>query len=267
VDVRLDTQRAFDGVAATYHQSNADNRILAAMRERLWRAVEQHVPIGSHLLDLGCGPGTDEAYFATHGYRVTATDWAAAMVHEARLRVGAAGLDAKVDVLHVGVDELHRLAPATFDAAFSNLGPLNCVADLNAAAHQIAGRVRVGGLFIASAIGRVCPWEIALYAWRRDWKRLNVRFARGLTPVPLERRTVWTQYYAPAAFERAFVGAGFARVERRALGLFVPPPYMQAFADRHPRAIRALQSIDDLVGGWPGARAWGDHFLVVMRKV
>jgi SAM-dependent methyltransferase len=266
VDLMVDTQRAFDGVAAAYHRLNVENVVLSSMRERLWAAVERHVPAGSHLLDLGCGPGTDEAYFAAHGYRVTATDWSPAMVHEARLRVGAIGLDAKVDVLHLGIHEIDRLAPATFDAACSNLGPLNCVPDLVAAAKQIADRVRPGGLFIASVIGRVCPWEIALYASRRDWTRLRVRFAQELTPVPLEGRTVWTRYYTPAVFERTFADAGFERVERRSLGLLVPPPYMHAFADRHPRMVRGLQRLEDVIAAWPGVRALGDHFLVVMRK-
>ena len=31
--------------------------------------------------------------------------------------------------------------------------------------------------------------------------------------------------------------------------------------------VSALQRIDDRLGGWPGVRAWGDHFLIVMRKV
>jgi SAM-dependent methyltransferase len=266
VDVIVDTQRAFDGVAATYHRSNVENRVLAAMRERLWRAVERHVPAGSHLLDLGCGPGTDEEYFAAHGYRVTATDSSPAMVHEARLRVGRSRLGAKVDVHHLGIDEIDRLAPATFDAAYSNLGPLNCVRDLASAARRIADRVRPGGMLIASVIGRVCPWEIALYASRRDWARVRVRFAQELTPVPLDGGTVWTRYYSPAAFERTFAGAGFARVDRRALGLLVPPPYMQAFVDRHPAMMNGLLRIEDAIGSWPGVRAWGDHFLVVMQK-
>jgi 2-polyprenyl-3-methyl-5-hydroxy-6-metoxy-1,4-benzoquinol methylase len=80
VDVLIDTRRAFDGVAPIYHQVNVENRLLAWMRAQLWRAVSRHVPPASHLLDLGCGPGTDEAHFAAQGYRVTAIDWSPAMV-------------------------------------------------------------------------------------------------------------------------------------------------------------------------------------------
>ena len=266
VNVELDTQRAFGGVAATYHDSNADNRIVRAMRERFWRTVGDCVPPGSHLLDLGCGPGTDEEFFAARGYRVTAIDWSLEMAEEARRRVRQAGVEDRVSIQHLGIQEVDRLAPATFDAACSNFGPLNCVVDLEAAARAIVRRLRPGGVLIASVIGRVCPWELALYFARGDWARMRVRFSLAPTPVPLESRTVWMRYYSPSSVTRIFAAAGFARVELRTLGLVVPPPYMQAFADRHPTFVAGLQRIEDRIGGWPGVRACGDHFLIVLRK-
>jgi hypothetical protein len=74
------------------------------------------------------------------------------------------------------------------------------------------------------------------------------------------------RYHTPGTFERAFKAAGFARVSVRALGLFVPPPYMQAFADRHRPLVERLQRVDDMVGTYPVLRGFGDHFLVVLRK-
>jgi SAM-dependent methyltransferase len=265
----LDTQRAFDGVASDYDRSNAENTILCAMRARLWAAVDAHVAPGSQILDLGCGPGCDAERFAVRGHHVTAIDWSAAMVAEARRRVRDSGVGRRVDVRHLGIHDLDRLMPPTrqFDAAYSNFGPLNCIAQPNAAAHMIADRVRTGGVLVASVIGRVCPWEIAVHTARGQFARTAVRFRRGLAPVPLEGRTVWTRYYTPGEFQRIFELAGFRRASLCALGLFVPPPYMQAFAGRHPMLVSALQRIDDRVGGWPGIRAWGDHFLIVMRKV
>ena len=262
----LDTQRAFDGVAAGYDRSNAANRVLVHMRARAWRAIDDFVPRGSHVVDLGCGPGCDAEHLARLGYRVTAIDWSRAMVDQARRRLAAVHLADRVDVLHVGIHEVDRLAPVTFDAAYSNFGPLNCVDDLAASARLIADRLRPGGVLVASVIGRVCPWEVALYLARGAWRRAAIRFREDPVPVPLEGRTVWTRYYTPAAFTKIFAAAGFAPASLRALGLFAPPPYLEGFAARHPHLVSALQQVEDRVGGWPGVRAWGDHFLIVLRK-
>ena len=87
----FDTQRAFDGVAAGYDRSNAANPTLCHMRARAREAVQALVPHGSHVIDLGCGPGTDAEYLAQNGYRVTAIDWSRAMVDEARRRLAGVG--------------------------------------------------------------------------------------------------------------------------------------------------------------------------------
>jgi SAM-dependent methyltransferase len=188
------------------------------------------------------------------------------MVEQARARVTAAGLGHLVTVQHLGIHQLERLPCGVFDAAYSNFGPLNCVPDLPAAAAEISARLRPGGVLIASVIGRVCPWEALFYAARGDWNRVRVRFAHDPVSVPLNGYTVWTRYYLPVEFERAFVSAGFARVALRALGLAAPPPYMNAFADRHSRLTQALHRVDDVIGWWPGLRMWGDHFLIVLEK-
>lgn len=264
----VDTQHAFDGVAVGYDRSNTDNCTLSAMRARVHRAVDAVVPVKSRMLDLGCGPGADAEYFARAGHRVTAIDWSLSMVEEARRRMNAAGVADRVVVQHVGIHELDRLdhIATAFDAAYSNFGPLNCVVDLPAAAQRIADRLRPGGLLVASVIGRVCPWEIALYLSRGDLSRAGIRFRRGLVAVPLGGRTVWTRYFTPREFEQIFTAAGMTRVSLSALGLFAPPPYLEAFAGRHPRLVAALQRVDDRVGAWPVLRSWGDHFLIVMRK-
>jgi 2-polyprenyl-3-methyl-5-hydroxy-6-metoxy-1,4-benzoquinol methylase len=261
-----DIAEAFDAVAAGYHDSNAANPILADMRRRVLAAIGAHVPRGARILDLGCGPGTDDELLARAGYDVTAIDWSRSMVHEAEQRIARADLRDRVRVHHLGIHQLDRLPSFAYDAAISNFGPLNCVPDLGEAARQVAVRLRHHAVLIASVIGRVCPWEIAFYTARGRFTRARVRFARGAVAVPLNGRTVWTRYYSPAEFEAIFGEHGFSRVSLHALGLFAPPPYLEGFAARHPRLVERLGGIDATVGGWPLLRRWGDHFLIVLRK-
>ena len=262
----LDTQHAFDSVAADYDRSNTENPILCAMRRRVLGEVSRRIGRGGRILDLGCGPGADDEALAKAGYQVTAIDWSPNMVEQARARINAAGVSGRVTVQHLGIHQLERLPIGIFDAAYSNFGPLNCVPNLPNAATEIAARLRPGGIVVASVIGRVCPWELVLYAVRGDWDRARVRFAASSVAVPLNGETVWTQYYTPAEFERPFVAAGFSRVALRALGLMAPPPYLKGFAERHDRLTNALHHVDDVVGAWPGLRSWGDHFLIVLKK-
>jgi hypothetical protein len=171
-----------------------------------------------------------------------------------------------VDVHELGIHELDRLPAGRYDAALSNFGSLNCVPELAPVAQQLASRLSPGGVIVASVIGRLCPWEIALHTLRRDWPRLRVRFASKSVPVPLNGNTIWTRYYTPREFERPFVEAYFRRTWLRGLGSLVPPPYMDAFAGRHPRLVRFLQGVEDRIADWPGMRECGDHFLIVLRK-
>jgi hypothetical protein len=105
-----------------------------------------------------------------------------------------------------------------------------------------------------------------LYVGRGNWSRARLRFADGFVAVPLQGRTVWTHYYTPRQFVRPFVAAGFRRVYLRGLGLLAPPPYMEAFARRHPAAVERLLAIEDEVGRWPCLRQCGDHFLIVLLR-
>jgi SAM-dependent methyltransferase len=262
----LETQRAFDGVAAFYDRTNKENPILCEMRRRTLAAVARHVPRGGRVLDLGCGPGTDDTMLARAGFAVTAIDSAPEMVAEARRQVRRAGLEDRVDVQEVGIHELRRLPTERYDAALSNFGPLNCVPNLEDVAAHLAERLSPGGVLVASVIGRFCPWEIVRQAVRRDWSRLRIRFTKGAVPVPLNGNTIWTRYYTPREFEHPFGRAGFGRVSLRALGSLVPPPYMDAFAARHSRLVGVLQRVEDRTAHWPGMRACGDHFLIVLRK-
>jgi SAM-dependent methyltransferase len=264
-----DTQHAFDAVAPTYDADNAANPLICDMRARARALVTRLVPAGASLLDLGCGPGADAEWFGRRGYRVTAIDWSQVMVRHAGDRIRAAGLDGAVTVTHGGIHELDRLAltaRVTVDGAYSNLGPLNCVPNLADAARSLAAHIRPGGLFVASVIGRICPWEIARYGMVGQWARAALRFKRGFVAVPLEGRIVWTQYYSPARFARVFAEAGFSLVSLEAMGLLLPPPYLNGFAGRHAKLMHWLGRVERRVAALPAVRQCGDHFLIAMRR-
>jgi SAM-dependent methyltransferase len=188
------------------------------------------------------------------------------MVRRTRERADREGLGDRVVAINIGAHELQQLGEAgSYDGAYSNLGALNCVPDLDDVARECARLLKPGGRLVFTVIGRICPWEVAYYLLRRRWARVKVRYARGFAPVSMNQRTVWTRYYTPREFYRPFAGH-FTLTHHRGVCVFVPPPYLVSIRQRHWEWYQRLWSIDRWVAGWPLLRAVGDHFLVVMRK-
>lgn len=260
----LETQRAFDSVAVDYDGPRGNNELIQRMRLTLWETVLKEVPAKGRLLDLGCGTGIDALEFARRGFQVVATDWSPQMVERTRARAAAEDLQWRVTAAHVGVQQLDQLN-GRFDAIYSNFGPLNCAPDLGAVATECARLLRPGGKLIFSVIGRICPWEVAHYALRRRFKRAMVRATRGATAVGMNRHTIWTYYYLPREFYRAFADH-FWLESYRALSLFMPPPYLVDAYRRRRSWYERLGRIDDRFGGLPLLRDMGDHFLIVMHR-
>jgi SAM-dependent methyltransferase len=264
----LDTQRAFDSVAADYDGPRGNNALIQRMRQTLWDTVAAELGTGSRLLDLGCGTGIDAAEFARRGYEVVATDWSPSMVERTLSRAADASLGGRLRARHLGVQELDRLDGSfdgTFDGIYSNFGPLNCAPDLKDVADQCARLLRPGGVMVFSVMGRICPWEAAHYALRGRFRRAAVRATRGATAVGMNRHTIWTKYYLPREFYRPFADQ-FRLAGYSALSLFMPPPYMVERYERRPDWYERLGRLDDRFGKLPLLRDMGDHFLIVMYR-
>jgi SAM-dependent methyltransferase len=261
-----ETRSAFDSVAADYDDDRGNNAAIQDMRAETWRWLDRTFPPESRLLDIGCGTGLDAARMARLGHRVTALDWSPEMVRRTSGRAHAEGLSERVLSLNLGAHELERLGESgSYDGAYSNLGALNCLPELDGAAHECARLLKPGGSLVFAVIGRICPWEVGYYLLRRRWGRVKVRYARDVVPVGLNQHTVWTRYYMPHEFYRPF-RRHFELTEHRGLCIFVPPPYLLGMRQRHPRWHGRLWRLDRRLAGWPVLRAIGDHFLIIMRK-
>jgi SAM-dependent methyltransferase len=261
-----DTRDAFDSVAADYDGPRGNNDSIQDMRGEMWRFLDATFSAGSNLIDLGCGTGLDAVHLAARGISVAATDWSPLMVQRTEERAAAQKVAERVRAINIGAHELQQLPEAaTFDGAYSNLGPLNCVPDLGDVSRECARLLKPRGVLVFTVIGRYCPWEFVHYLRRGRWSRATLRFAREVVPVGMNNHTIWTRYYTPREFYGAF-RPHFTLEHYRGLCVFAPPPYLTWIRERYPRLHEQLWCIDRHISGWPLIRAMGDHFLIVMRK-
>jgi SAM-dependent methyltransferase len=261
----IDTQRAFDGVAGHYDGPTGNNALIQRLRRALWNEVLARAPASGRLLDLGCGTGLDAAFFAAQGFSVVASDWSGEMVARTRARAETLSLTDQLKTHHLGIQELERLRTDPVDLIYSDMGALNCVDRLRPVSESCARLLAPGGWFVASVIGRICPWEVAYYLRHRNPGRALVRFRRGMVPVGLEGETVWTRYFTPRQFYRGFE-ADFELVDFRGLNLFMVPPYLDRRLEGRPSLTGGLAWLDAKLGDLPLLRSAGDHFLITLRR-
>ena len=253
---------AFDSVAADYDRSNADNPMLCACgRDALRRGAAATCRAGRTCSISAAAPapmlrpGADR--LPRDRDRLVAGDGR----RGAPPRAPAPGWRDRVDVhARSASTSSTRWRRCSFDAAYSNFGPLNCVDDLAAAraAHRPAAAAAAACSSRRSSAASA-PGRSRCILRAGDWRARRRSASRAdAVPVPLEGRTVWTRYYTPAAFDtdrsdrrlharRRCVRSGCWRRRRT--------------CRRSPAAIRALvaraAALDDALGGWPGVRACG----------
>jgi ubiquinone/menaquinone biosynthesis C-methylase UbiE len=71
------TRDSYNKIAPTYAQ------VSATMSENLLEIAKEFLTLlepGAHILDVGCGPGRDMAWFESHHVNVTGVDFSSAML-------------------------------------------------------------------------------------------------------------------------------------------------------------------------------------------
>ena len=200
----------YDRWATVYdHDANP----LPALEEPYVRAALGGVH-GQDVLDLGCGTGRHAAWLAGAGARVTAIDFSAGMLDEARRKLSGAGC---VRFLAHDLHEPLPLDDASFDAVVSGL-VLEHLGDLRgffAEAHRV---LRPAGRAVVSAM------HPAMFLRGSQARFTDPESEEVVSPGSLPHRI--------ADFVMAALDAGFSL---RRIGEYAPDA---GFAERFPRAGR-----------------------------
>jgi len=261
---------AFDAISGQYDTlfSPVTNPLVPLMRARVYQAIARHFPIGSRLLELGCGTGEDTLALTARGHRIVAVDPAPGMLAEATAKLTAAGRAAAVRFVNASAGALGEKWPAmglTVDGAFSNFAPLNCELSLDPLRVLLERALRPGARFMGGVLPRLCPMEVALFLARGQPRAALRRFQRN--PIAdVEGRRFPMRYYGVRDFDRA-LGTGFRRMEVRSLGIALPPLSFGTQFGRVPGLLRALSFVEDRLAALPGLRAMGDHIVLVYERV
>lgn len=142
----------YNALAEHYHLIFEDwDRSIARQRETLAQLLAPLLPAGQwKVLDCACGIGTQAIGFAQDGHRVVACDLSPAAIARARREAAQRLLAIEFHVSDMTV--LAEIGEQDFDivTAMDNALPHLEPTPLRQAVHAMAGRLRSGGVFLAS---------------------------------------------------------------------------------------------------------------------
>ncbi|HEY6398192.1 MAG TPA: class I SAM-dependent methyltransferase [Solirubrobacteraceae bacterium] len=255
---------AFTRTAARYDAFAEDHPHLTRMRQKVYASFERVVPAGARVLELNAGTGTDAVALARRGFRVHATDIAPGMLARIRDKVSARELDGRVSVQQCSFLELDRVSGGPYQAVFSNLGGLNCVADLGPVVRGLDRVLLPGGVAVLVVMPPICLWELAL-VFTGQLRMATRRLARGGTRAHLEGREFAVHYYTPRQVITAF-GSGYDLLSVEGLAVLTPTAESKNLANRHPTLYSLLARADDALATRAPFSGWGDFFIAVLRR-
>ena len=254
---------AFSRTAEKYDSFAEDHPHLTRMRNKVYAHVMRYVPRGARILELNAGTGTDAVQLAQRGYFVHATDIAPGMLARLPEKVKKLGLQDRVTMEARSFLELQGMRGAPFDAAFSDLGGLNCVPDLTPVIQQLPGILKPGGVLTWVLMPHSCLWEMA-EVFRGNFSLAFRRFSRGPVRARLEGLDFDVYYFSPRQVLRWF-GKDFELLALEGLSVITPTAESKHFAKWHPRLYRLLSWLDDRFSPhWPW-NGWGDFYMLTMK--
>jgi ubiquinone/menaquinone biosynthesis C-methylase UbiE len=257
---------AFDRLAPNYDDIFTQSVIGRAQRNAVWDACAKAFNPGDHILELNCGTGEDAIFLSNRGISVLACDASEGMVEVARHRVHLASLGDRVQVKLLPTEHLNSLSKLPpFDGVLSNFSGLNCVADLAAIVRQLAPLVKPGAPILICLCTRFCLFEIVWFLLHGQFRKA-FRRCSGSAVARLEGFHIQMQYPTVRRLRRTF-SPSFKLHSCRGIGILVPPSYVESWAQRHPRTLRVLESIDRRICDLPGFRVVGDHLLLRFERV
>jgi hypothetical protein len=163
-------------------------------------------------------------------------------------------------------EEVGTLEGRMFDGIFSNMGGLNCVADLRPLAESLAVILKPGSCFIATLLSDFSLWETVAFMARLDFRGAFRRRRGTSNVVSIHGTAVEVFFHSPSSVLDAFSPA-FRRSLLLGLNIFTPPPSSTGVYRRIGMGRRLLESLDDSVAEIPPFNRLGDHFVIVLQRL
>jgi SAM-dependent methyltransferase len=249
---------AYDAIAPEYDRQLEDD---AWMRRFLWKRYGDAFRPGQHVLDVGCGTGTDAVFLGRRGIRVTAIDFSPAMIAQAEQKIAHHGLTDTVRVATLEIGDLACLPSTGFDGIISSFAALNTLPSLTQFAADAARLLQPHGKLMLHLLNGSSLWELACLLAHRRWLEARQLSRRRERSFKVGGRPI--HHYVPRADElyASCFAPHFRLCRACGLGITRPPHRIGSV----PEALHVgLGRLDELLGSHHPFIDWGRFVMLEM---
>lgn len=263
----MNDQAAFDIIAAEYDAHFTETLVGKEQRavSRYWLERFLMTKENLQILEINCGTGEDASWLASLGHKVIATDASPSMIRQAKKKFGS---EKNIIFYACDFEELAISFPGKkFDLIFSNFAGLNCISPekMIFLGKDLRQLLKENGHVAIVVFGKYTWWETFYYllkgspkkAFRRWNNKMNLVRLKGNVYQPVHYYSVkkLAQLFSPLRLE-----------ERKPVGLFVPPAYLEAAMKKRPKFFEWLARREEGAKKIPFASSLADHTYLLFKK-
>jgi len=259
-------EAAFTGQSQIFDEIYSGNTIVSYKRDRVRSHVQQYLSPQSSILELNSGTGEDALFFAREGHHVHATDISSGMQQQLMSKVKIAGLEEFVSNELCSFTRLGELKnQGRYDHIFSNFAGLNCTDELDKVLASFNSLLRPNGTVTLVILPKFCLLETLLVfkgKFRTAFRRF---FSDKGSKAHIEGVYFKCWYYNPSYIIKRLEN-DFDVLALEGLCTFVPPSYIEGFAEKHPKSYHFLRNLEDRrKASWPW-KFIGDYYIISLKK-
>jgi ubiquinone/menaquinone biosynthesis C-methylase UbiE len=258
---------AFDTIAADYDTSFTHSWIGREQRRITRQLLEQFLSTKKKLkiLDINCGTGEDALWLAGLEHDVIGIDISAEMIKEAnRKQPGSAN----PKFLRCGFTELKNyFHQDQFDLVLSNFAGLNCASpgEITNVSSQINQILKPGGHFAVVVFGKNNLWETIYFLLKGKLTTAFRRWSNKKTRARLSQAIYQDiYYYSVGKIKKCFLPLKL--VEKKPVGLFIPPSYLEQAIMKRPRFFQRLKKMESRSQSLSFLSPFADHVYLLFKK-
>lgn len=238
------------------------NTILDKIRNDFRKTTVKH-PF-SQVLEIGCGPGFDIAWFAGEypDLQFKAVDISPEMVNLANKRINQAGLKNAEAMVSDERQLIERFGKDSFDLIYVYFGALNTVEDLGQSAEIIHQLLKEKGIAALSFVNKWYMRELLVQMLKLNFKTAFARLGKTWGGYSVDRHLP-SHCYSPSFIKQSF--SQFEILDRKGYSIFYPPWYNDHKVKGNPKKAEKQWQKDQKIQNTP-LWSMGEYTMFIFRK-